>query len=693
MRDQRRSLLIFLALVSPVAVAQDSGQVPEEEAPKRLDELVVTAVPLRSGVDSLARPVEILAGAELDARKGNTLGETLSKLTGVQSSYFGPGVGRPIIRGLDGPRVQVLSGGVSSQDASTVSADHAVSIEPFLADQIEVLKSASSLLYGSSAIGGAVNVVDGRIPEQLTDGERGFTGRAELRGNTVNDESTGMLRLDGSGGMLAFHVDLLRRSTEDYEIPGFAESAARLAEEGETPDPDSAGLLENSSLTTTSGAVGASLIGERAFFGLSYSIFDTQYGIPGHEHGHDDEHEGEDHDEDHAEEEGEEVVRIDMQQKRLDAKFGLVDPLPGHERLSLRLANNRYEHTELEGQEIGTLFSNRGSEARLEAVHAPLAGWYGAYGLQYGRRDFSAVGEEAFVPASLTRDLGFFLFEEQQFDELKLELGARVERVKIEPAGGAQARFTTTNISAAGRWDVSQDLHLQLGLDAAERAPVAEELFADGPHLATQTFEIGNPDLQTEKSNRAEIGVHWHRERFAASAAAYRVDFRDFIYLVDTGEEEDELPVRVWTQEDARFTGLELEGKWLLADAASGRWDLRMFADSVRARLDAGGNLPRIAPARLGADLLWQRDGWRASVGALRYDEQDRLAEGETASDGYTLLDAHLSYSWGAAGVDWQVFLDGNNLGDREARPHTSFLKDVAPLPGRSLAFGVRAWF
>lgn len=695
MRRSPIALALSLALFPVAAHAQSPAPATHDrDRARTLDELVVTATPLRQGVDEVARPIEVLAGAELDERKASSLGETLSSLPGVQSSYFGPGVGRPIIRGLDGARIQVLAGGLSSQDASTVSVDHALSIEPFLADQIEVFKGPASLLYGTGAIGGAVNVVDGRIPERRNESPDGISGRAELRGDTVSDERTGLLRLDGGGGDFAFHIDLLRRRADDYAIPGFAESAELLAEEGETPDPDSAGTLENSAVRTNSGAIGASWIGDRGFIGASYSIFDTRYGIPGHAHEHDD------HDDDHAanrkdgdDEEEEELVSIDLKQKRSDLKLGLNEPFAGHESLTVRLGSNRYEHTEFEGDEVGTVFENRGLEARLEAVHLPLGGWRGAYGLQYGRRDFSAIGEEAFVPPSLTRDIGVFLLEEQQFGRLKLELGGRLDRVEVTPEGESRDRFDTANLSAAGRWTFSDALHFQLGLDRSERAPTAEELYSDGPHIATQSFEVGDADLDTERSNRVELGLHWHVEGFEAKVAAFHSRFSDFIFLADTDEEEDDLPVREWTQGDARFSGFEVEATWRIADTASGRWELRGFGDSVRARLEDGGNLPRIVPARLGADLAWQRDGWRARLGAVRHAEQDRVAEFESATPGYTLVGAHLSYHWDTARAGWEVFMDGNNLTDREARRHTSFLKDLAPLPGRSLAFGIRAFF
>src|SRR5688572_2590027 len=253
----RLPLVLALGLILPVAHAQETGH---EHDPKDLNAVEVHASPLAGTAEDLIRPVEVLTGEKLDEVKANSLGETVNKLPGVQSSYFGPGVGRPIVRGFDGARVQVLSDGLSSGDVSTVSVDHAVSIEPFLADQIEVLKGPATLLYGSGAIGGAVNVVDGRIPEGLTD--QPFQGRAELRGGTVNDEGTGMLRLDGSTSNFAFHFDALHRETDDYEIPGFSESAALLASEGEEPDPTERGVLPNSALRTDSAALGLSWIGE-----------------------------------------------------------------------------------------------------------------------------------------------------------------------------------------------------------------------------------------------------------------------------------------------------------------------------------------------------------------------------------------------------------------------------------------------
>jgi iron complex outermembrane recepter protein len=688
-------LAAAIALLLPLTQVRAQDTLPHhDERAEELDAVVVTASPLKQSAEELTRPVSVLAGEQLDDRRAATLGDTVGKVAGVQSAPFGPGASRPVIRGLDGARVQTLSGGLSSLDASTVSADHAVSIEPFLAEQIEVLKGPATLLYGSGAIGGAVNVVDGRIPEQPLDDGASLRGRAELRGDTASDLRAGMFRLDSGNERFVIHADALYRDSEDVEIPGYAESAALLAEEGEEPDADGFGILENSATRTRSGALGATWFGERGFIGAAVSEFNTLYGIPGHAHGHEHEHDEEQHEDEHAEEEAEEAVRIDLEQRRFDLKGSLLTPFAGHDSLSVRLARNDYEHVELEGEEVGTRFENQGVEGRIEAVRSEHNGRRGAWGLQFGRRDFKAVGEEAFVPPSISRDLGVFLLEQATLGEAwRLEVGARVDDVEVDPATAAARDFTAASGSLSLRWNANDTFHIDIGLDRAERAPTAEELFSDGPHVATQSFEIGDADLDTEVANRFELGSHWHIDGFSVKTALYTTRFDDFIYLADTGEEEDELPVRQWTQADARFHGFELEFAKTLGEGALGRFDLGLSADAVRARLDDGGDLPRIPAGRLGAELRWERDGWRGRLGATRYDEQDRVAAFERPSDGYTLVDAHLSYHWDTARVGWEVFLDGSNLTDQEARPHTSFLKDLVPLPGRSVAFGLRAFF
>lgn len=721
----RHPLTLALALALAQAVSLPASAQSADPAPSRQDThapvdiraIEVRATPLAGTAEDLARPVEVLAGEKLDEAKASSLGETVGKLPGVQSSYFGPGVGRPIVRGFEGARVQVLSDGLGSGDVSTVSADHAVSIEPFLADQIEVLKGPATLLYGSGAIGGAVNVIDGRIPEAGT--AQPLEGRAELRADTVNDGKSGMARLDATatGGRLVFHFDALHRETGDYDIPGHAESEALLASEGEIPDPATRGVLPNSFLRTDSGALGLSWVGDRGFLGAGASLYDTRYGIPGHGHAHEDSEAGEG-----AEEGG---VHIGLDQRRYEMRGGW-DRLGPFASLRAKVARTEYTHTEYEGAAIGTVFENTGTEGRLELVHEPLAGWTGALGLQWGRREFVAIGEEAFVPGSDTHDVGAFWIGERAIGPVKLELGARHDRNRIDvdvDAGESLARpdrdFHTTSASAALKWEAGEAFHLSFGVDRAQRSPTAEELYSNGLHVATGSFEVGDASLDAETANRAELGLEWHAGEVKANVALYHVRYDDFIYLAETGLEEDGLPVRLWTQGDARFNGAEAELDWTFADNASGAWALRVFGDVVRAELDGrgtrevpvmlvhegeahedvavvaqGGYLPRIAPARLGGELRWELGAWRASLGAVRYARKDRVAADERESPGYTLVDAHVAWHRDLPSDNaLEVFLDGSNLLDEEARPHTSFLRDLAPLPGRGVAFGVRMFF
>ncbi|MGD9582448.1 MAG: TonB-dependent receptor [Lysobacterales bacterium] len=626
-------------------------------APTVLDDITVTADPLRGDGEALSTPVEILAGSDLDDARGATLGETLERLPGVQSSNFGPGVGRPIIRGLDGSRVAILSGGLASQDVSTVSQDHAVAIEPFLADQIEVLKGPATLLFGSGAIGGVVNVVDGRIPEQAV--AAGFGGRAEVRLDTVNDGNTEMFRVDGGGAGFALHADGVYRNNRSYDIPD--------------------GKQANSALETKTGAAGGSVLGEWGFLGASASRFLDSYGNPG---------------EPGDPLLGEPGVRIAIEQNRYEVKGGWTAPFSGVDMIRASFAHTDYQHTEFEGNEIGTRFIKDADEGRLEISHPSWSGWTGALGLQVVDSAFSALGEEAFVPPTSTEAYGVFLVEKRSWERFTLDLGARVDSVESNPSNDRSRNFTPVSVSLGGRFEPSEHWDLSFNLDHAERAPAEEELFANGPHVATSSFEIGDPQLRTEASNQVEIGAHYHGPRVQAKLAAYSNYFHDFVFLADTGLIEDELPVRNWRQSDAHFRGWEAEATVVLADGARARWSLRGFGDRVRATLsDGGGNVPRIAPSRAGAELAVEAGGWRAALRSTYVARQNHVADNETETAGYTLIDADLAWHFDRQDIGWELFVNARNLGDRAARVHTSFLKDRVQLPGIGASIGVRAFF
>ena len=647
-------------VIAPAVVAAPMPQ-DDRHAPTKMDAIEVTASPLRSSVEELSDPVSVLAGEELDERKSSTLGETVSGLPGVQSSNFGSGVGRPIIRGLEGARVAILAGGLSTQDVSTMSQDHASTVEPFLADQIEVLKGPATLLYGSGAIGGAVNIVDGRIAETTLDAP--FSGRAEVRHDSVSDGRTGMFRIDAGSERLALHADAVSRRNDDYQVPGDGRQA-------------------NSFLATDAGSIGGSWLGDWGFFGLALSRYQDRYGNPG-EPG------------DAAS--GEPGVFLEIQQNRMEGKGAIEDPFAGARKLRLSFAGTTYEHLEFQGEEVGTRFTKDAREGRIELTHDTLAHWNGAIGVQAVNSEFAAIGEEAFVPRTRTRAYGLFLVEQRQWEGLQLDLGARVDSVRSDPAQAAGRSFNPLSLSAGAIVEIDEHWDLVVNLDHAERAPVEEELFANGPHVATAAFEIGDARLREEVANQVELGWHFHGAGLEAKAAAYYNRFDDFIYLRDTGqsvgEGEAALPVRQWSQLDARFRGLEGEATFELADNATGNWKVRVFGDAVRATLKGAGNVPRLAPGRFGSELRWASEAWRASLSIFRNAKQDKVAESETPTKGYTLINVSAAYHFDVGDYGWELFLEGRNLSDQQARVHTSFLKDRVVLPGRAISLGVRVFF
>lgn len=649
----------LLPSASVFADPTDDAAPPSSDAEPatKLKDVVVTAIPLGQSADQIVTPVSVLAGTELDDARSGTIGQTVAGVPGVQTTAFGAGAGRPVIRGLDGSRVAVLADGLGSADVSNVSQDHATTVEPFLADQIEILKGPATLLYGSGAIGGIVNLVDGRIPQSAP--ANGVSGRTQIGYDSVSDGGTGMFRVDAGNQNFALHADGLYRHDGDYEIPGRT--------------------LDNSFAHSKSGALGGSWLGDWGYLGLSVSRYLSKYGNPA---------------EPGDPEEGEPAVRVSMGQTRYDLKGALNAPFAGIDKAEFSVGHSDYQHVEYEGSEAGTTFTNKTNEGRLQLTHAPLAGWTGAFGVQAFHRDFAAIGEESFVPPTSTKGIGVFVTEQREFGPLKVELGARTDRQSSTPDGGSKRDFSPLSLSAGLAWRFDDAWHATLNLDRAQRAPAEEELFSHGPHVASATFEIGDANLRKETANQAEIGLHYHSEFVEAKIAAYYSRYDDFIYLADTGEIEDDLPVRLWSQRNAKFRGGEAEATFHLAKNASGHYDLRVWGDTVRATLAGGGNLPRMPAARFGSELSWRNDDWRASLGATRYFEQDDVAEFETDTKGFTLVNARLAWSFlNNDRSSWEAFVNADNLTNQTARLSTSLIKDQAPLAGRNIAVGVRGMF
>lgn len=631
------------------------------------DAVVVTASPEARSQLEVAQPTTVLAGEELELRLESSLGETLNEQPGISSTYFGPGASRPVIRGLGGDRVRILEGGIGTADVSNTSPDHAVATDPMNAERIEVVRGPATLLYGSSAVGGVVNVLDDRIPSYVP--ESFLSGTVELLAGTVADETTGSVSLEGGRGPWAWHADGLARETDDYEIPG--------------------GVLENSALETESGAFGASYVADRGFFGISVSGYDTLYGVPGEHH----EEEG------HEEEEGEEEeggVRIDQEQRRVDLKGELMTDVAFLRGVKLRLGVADYEHTELEGEEIGTIFENDSIEGRFEFIQKRRGKLSGSFGLQVTDVDFAAIGDEAFVPPSTTQSWALFAFEELSFGTTRFQFGGRFETQDVdpEPALLPSRSFDGLSTSLGFIRDLGDRYAVTASLARTERLPTANELYADGPHLATGTFEIGNVDLDTETSLGLDLSLRKRAGRTTGVLNFFTNRFDDYVFEQFTGRVEDGLDVVEFVQADAEFRGVELDLVSELLRFDEGHVDLLLRGDYVDAELrDSGQALPRIPPLRYGVGVNVHYGPWRGTAEVRRVEEQDEVGINETPTDGYTMVNASAHYRLFTGNFITDLHLKATNLTDEEARNHTSFLKDEVVLPGRDLSLSVRFRF
>lgn len=632
--------------------------------------IVVTAGTARRAAETF-QATKVIGEDELRLQAEASLGETLKGEPGINASYFGPGSSRPVIRGLGGDRVRILERGVGTGDASNTSPDHAVGVEPVALERIEVVRGPATLLYGSSAIGGVVNVIDRRIPTELP--ARSLGGRFTGRGGTVADERNGAGELNGAFGRIAWHLSGLIRETDDFNIPGFAEAEHEGEEggEGHEEDEEAFGTLPNSFVETRRGAVGLSYVVERGYLGASFTTLDTEYGIPGH--GHDEEEE----------------ARIDLLQRRVDVEGAWRFAGGFFDRLKARFGLSDYRHFELEGDEVATRFENDEWELRVEATHGVAGLLEGALGLQARRRDFSAIGEEAFVPPTETDQIAVFLFEELGDGPVRFQTGARFEHQNhTNRTDGIERDDSGLSASLGVMWNPIPAATFVLSGARSVKLPAAEELFSDGPHLATRAFEVGDPDLDAEVGYSLDASVRLTRGPVRGSFTLFVNRYDDFIFQEFTGEEEDELPVLVYAQDDALFRGYELEAEIDLFHHETHDHHLLLdaWSDYVWAELTARDEpLPRIPPLRLGAGLRYEGGGWTGRLGLTRVTEQDRVGPFEGPTPGHTMLDASVGYRFFTSRFVHDITLRGTNLTDEEARNHVSFLKEVAPLPGRDV--------
>ena len=666
-----------------------------------LPPVTITANPL--GATELIAPVAQYSGPALLLRAKTTLGETLDGTPGISSSYFGPNASRPVIRGLDGDRIRILNNGGTSLDASGLSHDHAVALDPMATDRIEVLRGPGALLYGGSAVGGVVNVIDNRIPrDALFDAQGGVAGKVDLGLASGNAERSAGVLLEAGNERYTLHADVFSRGTDDVQAP------AGLA----CTQPGAPALQRricNSASQSRGGALGGSVFFERGRLGASVSSFSSDYGTV-----------------------AEDAVTIGMRSERyaLDGELrGLAGPFQA---LSAAIGRSVYQHTEFDGPVAGTLFKSSGQDLRLEARQARWGALDGVVGLQLEQSSFSADGDEAFAPYSDTRQSALFAHQELSTGWGRFSFGARLESVAVASQGNPTvARFVPDSRSFAprsyalgGLWPLAAGWQLTSNLALSERAPRDYELFADGPHLATHAYEVGNTSLGLERSSNLDLGVNWASGAHRFSLSAFVNEFSNYIAQEASGVSRDAegnggggvgvtdlgdgtsaesggaaavLPEYVYAQVPARLSGLEASARWRLRDGPQ-TLDLDLRGDLVRATNSRTGQaLPRIAPARLGATLLWAQGPWNAQLGASHVAAQNEVPAGQRGTEAYTLWHSALTYRMkaGPASLLWFARLD--NMGDTLAYSATSMLTQTAPgkapLPGRSMKVGLQASF
>ncbi|AJD49488.1 TonB-dependent receptor domain-containing protein [Isoalcanivorax pacificus W11-5] len=686
-------MVASLASASVRADAEDAGTT-HQLAPVR-----VSAMALDEDADKLAAPYSVIEEDETFRRSAATLGDTLNGEPGVHVDTFGAGAGRPVIRGQTAPRVSVLSDGAALVDASAISPDHAITAEPLLIRRVEILRGPSTLLYGGGAIGGVVNLLDDKIPTAMP--EEGVDGFVALRGNTVANERAGAAGITARASEhLAIHVEGSTRDANDYEVHGF--DTLRV---------------DGTFAESHNGSAGLSWITPRGYIGMAYSYRKDKYGLPGHSHEYegchaeggslhcDDDGHDHGHDHDHEHDHAQAAPWVDLESERVDLRGEYRDPVAGVERVRFRASYTDYAHDEIEGGMVGTRFQNLGYEARVEAEHVPVAGLHGVIGAQYGFSRLTTEGTEAFLPQTETETLGVFILEHYALNEQwHLEAGARQDYQKIatrnDPQDLPHSRMYGTSASAAATWQFLPRYSLSLTAARSQRLPHAQELYARGVHLATNTYECGlfpsaltcggaadDARIRAETSNNIGLTLRRTMGELTFNIGVFHNRVNDYIYARTLDQFEDFRLIK-YTQADAEFTGAEAEATWFLSD----QYSVTAFGDTVRATFVDGGNLPRIPAYRAGARVNRYWDTLTGEVEMYHVGSQDDIADYEQRTPGHNMLNASLT--WHPAGDDrYSLFVRGTNLLREKIWHHSSFLANNVPEPGRNLSVGVRLTF
>jgi iron complex outermembrane receptor protein len=658
----------------------------------KLDDVIITSTGLKQSTSKSARPVTVLSGDELRTKIGQTLGDTLSKEPGITSQTFGPGVGTPVIRGQSGPRVRVMQNSLGNNDVSALSPDHANGVNPIIAERIEVLRGPSTLLYGNGAIGGVVNVIDNRIPEQVPDKLLG--GALEQRYDSASTLTSSALKLDGGKDIFAVHFDGFYNDQGNVHIGGqqIDESAARATDptlEG-TPvleNPD--GVINNSNARSRGGSAGASIIGDVGLVGAAINSLENNYGIPPNGT-------------------GSPPVRIQMNQTKYDFKGQLNKPFKLADEVRLKFGYTDYKHVELDDGVTATTFLNKAYESRLELEHKPIGIVKGVLGFQSVNSQFSALGAEALVPQSIIDSYGLFAVESFAIGDVTYELGVRGEWQSIRPETTYnKVSYIPLSGSISALWDITKQHQLSLAVTQSQRAPQIQELFSNGIHEATMSYELGDPNLQKEISYNLDLGYRFNADWMTVEINLFHNWVNDYIYQQQANfvfnEDLDDfeaicsgpagacLPVLESTQANAIFRGFEAKTVFPLMQNHYGAIDLTLFGDYTRGTFDQGGDVPRMPPLRYGLQLSYEKNDWSTEVRFARWERQNHAGQNQSNTPGYLLLNLGAQYNL-ATFHDSEVmlFARGNNMLNENIRNSTSYLRNFAPEPGRSAEIGIR---
>jgi iron complex outermembrane receptor protein len=629
---------------------------------------------LQDKVSESAVPVTVLSNEELRLKVGHSIGETLKNELGITSQSFGPGVGTPVIRGQSGPRVRVLNNGIGSNDVSAISPDHATSVEPLLAERVEVLRGPATLLYGSGAIGGVVNVIDNRIPGKLPDKLLG--GALEQRFDSASDETSTVMKIEGGKSNLAYHLDGFYRDRNNLDIGGQAIdiNAAQATDPTLNVIQNTKGYIANTSAHAISGSAGVSLVGDPGFAGISINRLQNNYGIAPDGAGGN--------------------TRIDLKQNKYDFKSELKDPFKFAESLRMKLGYTDYQHTEIADGVPGSFFTNKTYESRLELTHKPLGPLRGMVGFQAIAGDFAAIDKttnEVIVPQTQSNSYGVFAVESFDVGAFANQLGVRVEDTTLDPQGLSSLSYVPVSASASSLWKLNDSNSLNLAITRSQRAPQVQELLANGYHDATRSFEVGNLNLREETSYNLDLGYKFKADWVKAQVDLFHNWAGDYIYQQRNGEFVNGAPVLETRQADATFMGYESKLVFPLMQNRHGSVDLTLFSDFTRGQFVSGGDVPRMPPLRFGFQIDHTKGEWNTNLRLTRGEAQTHSGDNDTPTAGYMLLSLGTQYQvLDLHGADVMVFAKANNLLNENIRNSTSYLRNFAPEPGRGAEIGFR---